>query len=87
MTPIFVVLELSGPSSLVLPKMSGRLAVLASGTVPSMVNGPLAAIAVIGTAMAPATTTAVAKSTAALCRMRVRLVAFSLTSGSPLSPG
>ncbi len=87
MTPILVVLELSGPSSLVLPKMSGSSVVPLSGMAPSMVNGPSAARAVIGTAMAPATTTAIASSTALLCRMRVRLLAFSLTSGSPLSPG
>src|SRR4029450_2654404 len=42
-TPIFVVLPLIGPSSLTLPNRSGSSVVPASGTKPSMGNGPSAA--------------------------------------------
>src|SRR5215212_5950689 len=43
MTPILVVLELSGPSSLTLPNRSGSSVAPLSGIVPSMLNGPSAA--------------------------------------------
>src|SRR5215212_633079 len=45
MTPIFVVFELTGPSSLTFPDRSASWVASVSGTRPSMVNGPLAACA------------------------------------------
>src|SRR5689334_14479494 len=64
-TPIFVVFELSGPSSLTLPKRSGSSVVPGSGIVPSMLYGPSAARA------SGAVTTAPARTRAALARMAV----------------
>src|SRR3954470_1234068 len=45
MTPIFVVFELTGPSSLTFPDGSVSWVTPVSGTRPSMLNGPLAACA------------------------------------------
>src|SRR5215213_3235504 len=45
MTPIFVVFELTGPSSLTFPDGSVSWVAPVSGTTPSMLNGPLAACA------------------------------------------